>query len=486
MSHEIRTPLNAIIGMIRELSREQLSSQQQTYLSHTDTAARHLLSIVNNILDISKIEAGELKLEAHNFSLQALVANLNSILHFKASEKNIELTSTLSKEVYPAYIGDSARIRQVLINLLDNAIKFTMEGSVQLQVDVVSENEHNQLIEITISDTGIGMDADYIDQIFSKFSQAEKSTSRRFGGTGLGMSITKELVKLMGGSIEVKSEKDRGTKLKINVTLTKGDVDKLSNSIQNNRRFLEGAHVLLVEDNMMNRFIAIKSLSHFGCTIDEAENGLVALELLKTKVYDLILMDIQMPKLDGVETTKIIRNELKLEVPIIAITANAFKKDIELYLSIGMDDYVTKPFEEKELFNTIVKQLQWEDVNKAQPTNTMDNNYDLSKLKALSRGDEDFVRSMIEIFRQQTPLALKEMKEALRKKDYETLAQTAHRIKPSIENMGIKQLDGVASEIELAIKTKGNAVDHTKLTQKLHTLVSTLSAVFQKMDTDFR
>ncbi len=486
MSHEIRTPLNAIIGMIRELSREQLSPQQQTYLSHTDTAAKHLLSIVNNILDISKIEAGELKLEAHNFSLQALIANINSILHLRASEKNIQLTSTLSKEVYPAYIGDSARIRQVLINLLDNAIKFTMEGSVDLRVEVMDEDEHHQFIEITISDTGIGMDADYINQIFSKFSQAEKSTSRRFGGTGLGMSITKEIVKLMGGSIEVKSEKDRGTKLKVNITLAKGDVDKLYGGIQNNRHLLEGAHVLLVEDNMMNRFIAIKSLSHFGCTIDEAENGLVALELLKTKTYNVVLMDIQMPELDGVETTKIIRNELKLEVPIIAITANAFKRDIELYLSIGMDDYVTKPFEEKELFNTIVKQLQWEGADKAQRTNIMNNNnYDLSNLKALSRGDEDFVRSMVEIFRQQTPPALEEMKEALRRKDYETLAQTAHRIKPSIENMGITQLDGVAREIELAIKTKGNAVDHTKLTQKLHTLVSTLSAVFQKLDTDF-
>lgn len=485
MSHEIRTPLNAIIGMIRELSREELSPKQQTYLSHTDTAARHLLSIVNNILDISKIEAGELKLDEHNFSLQALLANITSILHFKASKKGIELNSALSSNVWPAYIGDSARLRQVLINLLDNAIKFTMEGSVSLDVEVIDQREDSQLIVITIADTGIGMDTDYIDQLFSKFSQAEKSTSRRFGGTGLGMSITKEIIKLMDGTIEVKSEKGKGSEFKIHITLTKGDINKLSDSIEDNQHILRGAHVLLVEDNVMNRFIAIKSLSHFGCTADEAENGLVALELLKKNQYDLVLMDIQMPELDGVETTKIIRNELKLDLPIIAVTANAFKKDIDLYLSIGMNDYVTKPFEEKQLFSTIVKQLQWDTFASISHSSTaIDNSYDLSQLRALSRGDEDFVRNMVEIFLQHTPPALEEIQNALLEKDYINLAKVAHRIKPSIESMGISQLDGAAKDIELSAKNK-EGVDHTGLSEKVRFLANTLSVVFQKLKDDF-
>ncbi len=486
MSHEIRTPLNAIIGMIRELSREELSPKQQTYLSHTDTAARHLLSIVNNILDISKIEAGELKLDEHNFSLQALLANITSILHFKASKKNIKLTSALSSDVWPAYVGDSARLRQVLINLLDNAIKFTVEGSVRLNVEVLEESEESQSIIITIVDTGIGMDADYIEQLFSKFSQAEKSTSRRFGGTGLGMSITKEIIKLMGGDIDVVSEKGEGTEFKIQIKLSKGDINKLSDSIQDNQELLRGAHVLLVEDNVMNRFIAIKSLSHFGCTVDEAENGLAALELLKKNKYDLILMDIQMPELDGVETTKIIRNELKLELPIIAVTANAFKKDIDLYLSIGMNDYVTKPFEEKQLFNTIVNQLQWNTtITSTNSSAAINNNYDLTQLKALSRGDEDFVRNMIEIFLQHTPAALEEIQNALLERDYINLAKVAHRIKPSIESMGISQLDGVAKDIELSAKAE-DGIDHTALSGKVRFLVNTLSAVFQKLQNDFK
>jgi PAS domain S-box-containing protein len=484
MSHEIRTPLNAIIGMIRELSREELSPKQQNYLSHTDTAARHLLSIVNNILDISKIEAGELSLEEHDFSLEALIANLSSLLHFKASRKNIELSSELSDNIWPAYIGDSARIRQVLINLLDNAIKFTMQGYVHLRVEVLQEDKTSQLISITISDTGIGMAPDFLDQLFSKFSQAEESTSRRFGGTGLGMSITKELIRLMDGSVEVKSQKEKGTQFKIEITLKKGDINNLSHRTQDSQLLLRGTHVLLVEDNVMNRLIANKSLSHFGCTVDEAGNGLVALELLKEKSYDLILMDIQMPKLDGVETTKIIRNDLKLEVPIIAVTANAFKKDIDLYLSIGMNDYVTKPFDERELFNTITKQLQWSIPPTPLPTDQIDDSYDLTQLRTLSRGDEEFVINMIHIFIQHTPPALKEMESALNNKQYVTIIKTVHRIKPSIESMGISQLDGVARDIE--VNAKEEKVDHNVLSHKVRFLTDTLSMVIRKLQKDYK
>ncbi len=482
MSHEIRTPLNAIIGMIRELSREELSPKQQTYLSHTDTAARHLLSIVNNILDISKIEAGELKLDEHNFSLQALIANISSILHFKASKKDIELVSRLSENVWPAFSGDSARIRQVLLNLLDNAIKFTMEGSVHLDIEVLGEEEDSQLIGITITDTGIGMDADYLDQLFSKFSQAEKSTSRRFGGTGLGMSITKEIIKLMGGDIVVESTKGKGTQFQIKVQLSKGDINNLSDRTQDSEHLLQGAHVLLVEDNVMNRFIANKSLSHFGCTTDEAENGLVALELLKVKKYDLILMDVQMPKLDGVETTKIIRNDLKLDLPIIAVTANAFKKDIDLYLSIGMNDYVTKPFEEKELFNTIAKQLQWNMSPTSSAATIIDDGYDLSQLVELSRGDEEFVKNMVEIFLEHTPPALDEMLKGMADNDFTTVAKVAHRIKPSIESMGISQLDGVARDIELSAKEE--IIDEEGIFSKVHFLTETLAAVLARLRED--
>jgi len=484
MSHEIRTPLNAIIGMIRELSREDLTAQQQNYLSHTDTAARHLLSIVNSILDISKIEAGELELDEHDFSLEAVIANIKSILHAKAFAKKIELSTGVSDRIWPAYVGDSARIRQVLINLLDNAIKFTAEGYVHLNVEVIAEEESSQIIRIMVSDTGIGMETKYLEQLFSKFTQEEKSTSRRFGGTGLGMSISREIIKLMNGTIDVKSEKGKGTQFIMEVRLLKGNIDNLADSSVINQHLLQGTHILLAEDNVMNRYIANKSLSHFGCTVDEAENGYAALELLKKNQYDMILMDIQMPELDGVETTRIIRNELKLKIPIIAITANAFKKDIDLYLSIGMNAYVTKPFEEEVLFDTISSQLGTRYNMEELPAVSFDDSYDLTLLRKLSRGDDEFVKNMVEIFLQHTPQTMTEIDEALQRYDYETIGKMAHRVKPSIESMGIRQLDGVAQEIELYCNS--DAIDRNQLTQKVRFLSSTVANVIKKIRVDFQ
>ncbi|WP_116106312.1 PAS domain-containing hybrid sensor histidine kinase/response regulator [Lewinella sp. IMCC34191] len=479
MSHEIRTPLNAIIGMIRELGREELSPKQQNYLSHTDSAARHLLSIVNSILDISKIEAGELELDEEDFSLEALVANIRSILHIKAAQKGLAFDCQLSNNIWPAHLGDSARIRQVLINLLGNAIKFTMEGTVSLCAEVVKEDDQEQLLRIEIADTGIGMDEKFLAEIFSKFSQADRSIARRFGGTGLGMSITKEFIRLMGGTIEVFSEKDKGTQFVIHVALPKGNSDKLARHESHNQQLLHGTHILLVEDNIMNRFIAKKSLSHFGCKIDEAENGRIALDMLRENTYDLVLMDIQMPELDGVATTKIIRGELHLDVPIIAVTANAFRKDIDLYLSIGMNDYVTKPFEEHALFDTLAHQLR----DRIQTENTTvdytGGSYDLTDLHKLSRGDDAFVRKMIEIFVEQTPAALHEIREALGQRDYLTISKVAHRIKPSISSMGVGQLDGVAKDLE--DYAKSSQVDVDELTNKIAFFSSTLTTVVEKL-----
>ncbi|PPK87717.1 PAS domain S-box-containing protein [Neolewinella xylanilytica] len=483
MSHEIRTPLNAIIGMIRELSREKLSPKQQSYLSHTDSAARHLLSIVNSILDISKIEAGELELDCHDFSLEALVANLRSILHIKAAQKGLTLDCCLSPTLWKAHLGDSARLRQVLINLLGNAIKFTMQGTVSMYAEVVEEDQTGQTLRIEVADTGIGMAPEYLGEIFSKFSQAERSTSRRFGGTGLGMSITKEIVRLMDGTIEVTSEKGVGTRFVIQVRLAKGNIDKLTLQEEQNQHLLEGTHILLVEDNIMNRFIARKSLSHFGCTVDEAENGRIAIDLLKEKAYDLILMDIQMPELDGVATTKIIRGDLRLDVPIIAVTANAFKKDIDLYLSIGMNDFVTKPFEEHALFETLSQQLRISrTTDKPTVAYTASSCYDLGLLRKLGRGDETFVQKMVGIFVEQMPVSLQEICQALAQKDYPSVAQVAHRIKPSIDSMGIGQLEGVAKDIE--VYAKSDKVVHGVLASKVNFFCGTLITVVDKIRED--
>ncbi|MGB3798987.1 MAG: response regulator, partial [Lewinella sp.] len=298
-----------------------------------------------------------------------------------------------------------------------------------------------------------------------------------------GMSITKQIVEMMGGTVSVHSMKGRGTTFYIELRLTKGNIEKLTGPTEENEHLLRGVHVLLVEDNMMNRFIATKSLTHFGCTVDEAENGAIALERLRTNQYDVILMDIQMPELDGVETTKIIRERHQLDVPIIAVTANAFKKDIDLYLSIGMNDYVTKPFEEKALFDTLVRYVCPSSAG-ALPEPDVTPGYDLTKLRELSRGDEDFVMSMVGIFVDQTPPALEEIREAMAVRDYECVGKTAHRIKPSIESMGIEELQGVAKEIELYARSE--APDYEVLTEKVDHLSRTLVRVIEGIRVDFQ
>ncbi len=488
MSHEIRTPLNAIIGIIRELGRDELSQQQEFYLNHMDTAARHLLSIVNSILDISKIEAGELELDEIDFSFSSVIGNVNSIMQSKAKRKGIDLDFWISPDLFQAHLGDAARIRQILLNLVSNAIKFTEEGGVLLEAKVETTQKNVQHIKLVIADTGIGMNKKYLKDVFSKFSQEEKTTARRYGGTGLGMSITYEIVRLMDGKIHVESEKGKGTKIIVDFELRKGDPRKLIKQseeiIQNS---LEGVRVLLVEDNEMNRFIAIQSLDYFGCVVDEAEDGFAAIEKINNNEYDLILMDIQMPNMDGVETTKIIRNELKIDTPIIAVTANAFKKDINLYLSIGMNDYVTKPFEEKLLYDAINVQINASYIQKEHAALLAgineQNLYSLEKLEKISRGNQDFVREMVNIFMKNTPNTLDEIHLAFKEEDYMKVSKLAHRLKPSIGNMGIEGLKGAALEIEQY--AKGDTIDAAFLKSKIENLDHYLQKVLNKLHEDF-
>ncbi len=485
MSHEIRTPLNAIIGMIRELKREQLTPIQQNYLNHTDTASQHLLSIVNSILDISKIEAGEFSLDHHHFSLGALAGNIESIFTTKANQRNLSFNVLIDPEIFPVYVGDSARLRQVMINIIDNAIKFTEAGYVNLSIQVVESLAEAQKIRFVFTDTGIGMSKEYIENLFSKFSQEELTTSRKFGGTGLGMSISKQIIELMGGTIDVWSEKNKGTKITIDLNLGKGDSSKLmeTGSLHLKDK-LKGIQVLLVEDNEMNRFIATKSLLYFGCEVDEAANGLIALEMIKNKKYDVVLMDIQMPELDGVRTTEIIRNDLKIDTPIIALSANAFRKEIDSYLSVGMNDYVTKPFKEDTLCYAIHNHLDFiPNTDHIQPDSSVEKTYNLEKLQNLSAGDPTFIKSMITIFLEATPISIKQMEEALDSDDYLTVGKIAHRIKPNVQYLGMDTLHVSAKEIELFVKQ--DHIDKDTLVKKVENFISELQSLSSKLHEDF-
>jgi len=451
MSHEIRTPLNVITGMVRELGKEDLNDKQRSYVKHSETAAEHLLTIINNILDMSKIESGEFELDNKDFSVSAVVGNVRSILFSKAREKNLELRIDLSTNIEKALLGDAGRLRQVLINLLGNSIKFTEKGFVNLAIEVLKTNKLNQQLRFTVSDSGIGMSNEFMKRLFDKFTQEEGSSNRRFEGTGLGMSITKELIQLMGGEIEVSSIKGEGTQISFSIQFPVGDASKLvDNSKIIDKNAFEGMKILLVEDNEMNRFIAIQSLKHLGCEITEAENGLEAIEKIQQTDFDLILMDIQMPLMDGVEATKQIRCKFNADIPIIALTANAFKHDIDLYLSVGMNNYLIKPYKEKELLEKIG---MYANKNKHSKGSISDNKandtlFDLSQLRELSRGDEEFVRKMLVAFKQIANQSVEQLNEAIDNNDIDSIRKIAHKIKPSVDNMQITSALGKVKLLE--------------------------------------
>ena len=355
MSHEIRTPMNAIKGMTDILIRRNPRDEQLEYLNGIKQSSDSLLVIINDILDISKIEEGKIELEREPFSINSLVDNLHALMQFKAEEKGLELVKNIPENNLMV-IGDEIRLRQILINLIGNAIKFTEKGMVTTRIE--STQIQNTLnVHFTVADTGIGIDADRIDQIFDSFQQAYSDTSRKFGGTGLGLSISKRLVELHNGKIWVESEKGRGSQFHftisyqiaesvVNEEIYKKDGDSISAD-------LKGIKVLLVEDNQFNAIVAQEELED---TIEDvqvvlAENGMIAVEKLKAGNFDVILMDVQMPKMNGYEATQRIRafNNGKSRIPIIAMTANVLKEEVDKCFEAGMDDFIGKPFNTNDL-----------------------------------------------------------------------------------------------------------------------------------------
>lgn len=454
MSHEIRTPMNAIIGMGNQLSRSQLSTQQEFYLNNINTAAENLLVIINDILDLSKIEAGKLSLEKIGFEPVKVVNNAIEVMRHKAEEKGLRLTAVLNEsQLSPVLIGDPFRITQVLLNLISNAIKFTEKGSVNLSCRVIAETAETQTLQCQVIDTGMGMDQEFINHLFEKFSQENDAVTRQFGGTGLGMSICKELVELMGGTIDVKSKKGHGTRFTVTQEFKKGTYQDLP-AVMNTQitgDFLKNKKILVADDNEMNRLVASIILENYGATVLESDNGRATLEAINTHLPDLVLMDIQMPELNGYETTRLLRQQ-ENNIPVIALTANAIKGESDKCLEAGMNDYISKPFKEDEFLKTIARWLKTDITMKIEKEENVQPMFNLDSLREISRGNEVFVQKMIRIFCEQTPLMVKEMKAAREENNLAAMGAIAHKIKPSIDNLNIHSLKQVIRDIETAGK----------------------------------
>nr|MBL8412365.1 response regulator [Dechloromonas sp.] len=368
MSHEIRTPMNAIIGMAALLRREGLSERQADRVSKIDEAAQHLLRVINDILDLSKIEAGKLGLEDIDLAIEAIPANVASILGERAQAKGIELKTEIAVE-HRFLRGDPTRLTQALLNLANNALKFTEMGSVLIRVIEQAKDETGILIRFEVQDTGIGIPPEAQDRLFQAFEQADNSTSRSHGGTGLGLAITKRLARLMNGEIGVSSTPGSGSTFWFSARLKAGQPPLESRSTNVGslppediiKRQYPDLSVLLVEDNFINREVALDLLAVAGCKVDVAEDGIEAVAMAGKKDYALILMDMQMPRMDGLEATRLIRQmEGKAQVPILAMTANAFTEDKERCFEAGMNDFVAKPVDPEHLFSTMLGWLDKE------------------------------------------------------------------------------------------------------------------------------
>ncbi len=355
MSHEVRTPMNAIIGFTDLLNDAELNDEQRSFLGAIKTSSENLLVIINDILDFSKISSGKLRLEFVTVDINSLISDAIYSFLFQAKSKNLNLNYEIDSKISSLLLGDPVRLQQILNNLLSNAVKFTESGRVELCCRVLKDSNESQSLEFKVSDTGIGIEEDKLDFIFENFSQENESVTRRFGGTGLGLSISKQLVELFQGELFVESEKGKGTIFTVIIELNKSSaiISKPIDIQVNEQHSFEGSSILIVEDNEFNQLLVESILADKNVKISCVSNGQEALAILNSQKFDIILMDIQMPVMDGIETTLKIRKELKLDVPIIALTANALKEDKEKYLNAGMDSYISKPFDQHELLQVI-------------------------------------------------------------------------------------------------------------------------------------
>lgn len=488
MSHEIRTPMNAIMGMCKQMSKTKLEGKQQFYLDTIITAADNLLVIINDILDLSKIEAGKLTIENTGFNINEVITNAIGVFSHKAEEKGLQIvTQQNTKSFAQVLIGDPYRISQVLLNLISNSIKFSDKGNIEIECNLLSDNTSNQKIEILVKDSGIGMDEHFVrNNLFKKFSQEVSSGSRRYNGTGLGLNICKNLVELMGGEIFVISKKNEGTTIGIRMQLPKGteqDVKPKEAPIVN-AEMLEGKTILVTDDNDMNRLVAITILQNYNAETIEASTGQEALDIIATQHIDLVLMDIQMPVMNGLDATRQIRKNLKSKLPVIALTANAVKGEEEKCLSAGMDDFIPKPFNEDHFINTIARWLGSSvKINKRTQKSTDENKlYDLKILNDISRGNKDFVQKMVMLFMKQSPVSVNEIKKAFEENNLEKVRSIAHRMKPTIGNMGISSLAADIRRIEALAEENKHIVELGSLIKRLDEI---LNAVVEQLKDEF-
>ena len=442
MSHEIRTPMNAIIGFTKVVLKTELTRKQREYLSAIKTSGDALIVLINDILDLAKVDANKMIFEEIPFKM---ASSINAMLHLfesKIQEKNLKLFVEYDKKIPEVLVGDSVRLHQIILNLVSNAVKFTSTGKITVKVKMVTEDPEKVGIKFSISDTGIGVSKDKIKNIFDNFQQATSDTSRLYGGTGLGLAIVKQLVEKQGGKIEVDSELDVGSLFSFQLVFRKPNEQENSRHLsKEEEEEIVGIRVLVVEDMELNQLLMKTLLDDFKFECDIVSNGKLAVQRLSEKSYDIILMDLQMPEMNGFEATKHIRNTLKLTVPIMALTADITTVDLEKCKAVGMNDYIAKPVDEKLLYAKIidlVKRTELSDeILKTEELIVQARCINLSYLWERTKANPQLMSEMIKLYLEQTPPLIEAMKLGFQTNDWKLLKAAVHKMIPSFAIMGM-------------------------------------------------
>jgi PAS domain S-box-containing protein len=458
MSHEIRTPMNAIIGFTKVTLKTDLSEKQKEYLTAIKESGDTLIVLINDILDLAKVDAGKMTFEKIPFKMASSISAMLHLFETKVQETNLLLVKEYDNNIPEVLIGDSVRLHQVILNLVSNAVKFTTKGKIIVSVNLLKEDEEKVTIEFSITDTGIGIEENKIEHIFENFQQASTGTSRLYGGTGLGLAISKQLVESQGGKISVKSRIDEGSTFSFTLDFLKtkaeiiidAEIEKLD--IENN-----SIKVLVAEDIALNQLLMKTLLADLGFEHDIASNGKIAIEKLQSNTYDIILMDLQMPEMNGFESTEYIRNKMNSKIPILALTADVTTVDVTKCKAIGMNDYISKPVNEKLLYAKIIELVKKPRLVKDILLTNENTNDEGKKLKFtdlgyasnLTKSDPKLMMELIATYLEQTPPLINIMKKSLQDKDWNSLQCAVHKMIPSFSIVGISsEFENMAKKVQ--------------------------------------
>ena len=470
MSHEIRTPMNAIIGFTKVILKTDLTAKQKEYLSAIKISGDALIVLINDILDLAKVDAGKMSFESNPFKLKVSIAAMMHIFEMKIQEKNLSLIVEYDEKIPEVLAGDPVRLHQIIMNLVSNAVKFTSTGNITVKVALLKEDDKKARIEFAVQDTGIGITEDKIGRIFENFQQASSDTSRLYGGTGLGLAIVKQLIECQEGNIKVESILGEGSTFSFTLDFkkTKANPEEVIEVIKLDKE-IKNIKVLVVEDMPLNQLLMKTLLDDFGFERDIAANGKLAIERMKAKAYDIVLMDLQMPIMNGFEATEYIRNTMKSDIPIVALTADVTTVDLAKCRAVGMNDYIAKPVDEQILYTKIISL-----VKKVEPliiTTLEKVRYtDLSYLIQRTKSDPALMMEMITLYLEQTPPLILIIKRSLQNKDWIMLGGTVHKMIPSFLIVGFNaNFEKIARQIQEYANYQQSTCEINDLVSQLET-----------------